>query len=103
MKEFSYDSIYDMEYDDRTKYFFSCSMVSTCPKHFGHLDSNYEVERILRMHRVIRANNNTDSETCALVLYFSSKKAGQNFIDRLNKFLCEYRLVESRQYKKASA
>jgi hypothetical protein len=76
-----------MSYDDAPYWYFDCAMVSTCEPVFDHCDSNYEVEDELRKAKVLRKNNRTDTEMCSLVVLFSSESAGNNFIDRLNKYL----------------
>lgn len=62
-------------------------MCSVVPEVFGNCDSNYEVEDMLRKHKVIRQANKTDTESCALVVNFSSRRTAENFIKRLNIFL----------------
>jgi hypothetical protein len=74
---------------DKTYWLFDCSMVSSCGPIFRDCDSNYEVEAVLRKAHVLRKNSNTDTETCALVVMFSTEKAGHAFIDRLNAYLVE--------------
>lgn len=86
--QFTYDDIsYDDVPYDRRKWFFTGAMISATSPLLDHLDSNYDFERLLRKHKVLRKNNKTDTEMCQFWVYFSSKKAGENFIDRLNKFL----------------
>lgn len=87
MKVFTENHIYESESSGKYPYWFECAMVSVCRPVFDRCDSNYEVERVLRDAKVIRKNNVTDTETCALIVLFSNKKSGVNFIQRLNKFL----------------
>lgn len=68
-------------------WWFEAAMVSTCKPLFDDCESNYDVEAKLRKAHVIRKDNQTDTESCALVVNFSSKKAGAAFVDRLNKYL----------------
>lgn len=51
------------------------------------VEDNYEVERILRNAGVIHHNNQTDTESSALVVNFSSKNSALKFIDRYNTFM----------------
>lgn len=87
MRQFSDSSLHDMQYDGKTVYWFECAMCSSCPGAFDHLDDNYEVERVLREAGVILPQNETDSETCALVVNFSTKAAGLAFLERFNSYL----------------
>jgi hypothetical protein len=86
-KQFGYLSVNDMQYDGKKVFWFECAMVSACAPLFDHCDSNYEVEDLLRKAKVLHKRNQTDSESCALVVNFSSEKSAQKFIDRLNAFL----------------
>ena len=86
---------------DRNKYWlFDCSMVSTCEPLFDDCESNYEVEKKLQEAKVILRQNNTDSESCALVVRFGSVSAANKFIGRLNSYLIEKarRLEASRAF-----
>ena len=83
-KQFSYAAINKL---DMGKYFFDCSMVSSCAPAFDDCDSNHEVEEKLRAAGVIKPQNKTDTESCALVINFSSEESGHKFIDRLNGYL----------------
>ena len=71
----------------RPYWYFTAAMVSTCAPLFDGLDSNHEVEDLLRKKKVIRKNNTTDSEYCQFFIYFSSVKSGMAFIERLNEYL----------------
>jgi hypothetical protein len=86
---FDYNDVRKMDSDwtDKPYWWFDCAMVSTCEPVFNHCDSNHEVESELRKAKVLRKNNRTDTEMCSLVVLFSSEKAGNNFIDRLNAYL----------------
>lgn len=97
-KQFGYLSLNTMNYDGRKVWWFECAMVSSCAPLFNGCDSNYEVEDLLRKAKVLDRRNQTDTESCALVVNFSSEKSGQKFIDRLNAFLVKRheQLVELR-------
>lgn len=86
MPRFSESSIHDL---GDGSFWFECSMCSSVPSHFGDLDDNYAVEDRLRKAKVILSRNQTDSETCALVVNFSSRVAGQSFLSRLNRYIEE--------------
>lgn len=88
MKQFSERDIHELEPGD---YWFECAMVSACTPFFDKCEDNHEVEKILRQEKVIVPWNKTDTEMCALVVTFSTKSAGVNFIERLNKFLARAR------------
>jgi hypothetical protein len=68
-------------------YWFECAMISRCSPVFDRCDDNHDVEDLLRKQKVILPTNQTDSESCALVVNFSSQKAGEAFVNRLNKYL----------------
>jgi hypothetical protein len=87
MKKFTYKSIRDEDYDGKKYWLFECGMISTCSPLFDSLEDNYGVEKILRSRKVISPKTKTDTESCALVIQFSTKKAGEKFIDRLNAYL----------------
>jgi hypothetical protein len=88
MKQFSEKSLNRAEWSRSTPYWFEAAMLSTCGEEaFPGCYDNYEVEDALRKAGVIRKNNQTDTESCALVINFSSKSAGLAFIERLNKYL----------------
>jgi len=82
-KQFNPHSIYK----SGSNYVFDCAMISSCQPIFDNCNSNYDVERVLRKARVIRDQDRTDTETCALVVLFKTRKAGQGFITRLNHYL----------------
>lgn len=88
-RQFDYDDIAVMDLDSKKHYWFECAMVSTCEPVFDGCESNYEVEEVLRQAKVILPQNQTDSESCALVVQFSTPKSGEKFIDRLNAYLAE--------------
>jgi len=93
---------FELEYekDGSGSWTFDCAMISTCRPAFDYCHSNYDVEDKLRKAGVIRKNTRTDSESCALVVCFSSEKAYGNFIGRLNKYLREKerKLKEAREF-----
>lgn len=84
MKQFEKVSIQSI---DPSYFYFDCGMVHTCKPTFDRCDTNYDVEAVLRKAGVIRKNNRTDTESCSLVVLFSTRKAGEAFLARLNKFL----------------
>ncbi len=81
---FYHTSIHELE---PGSYYFDCAMITACKPVFDRCSDNYEVEDVLRKAKVILPQNQTDTESCALVLNFSSRKAGEAFIDRLNRYL----------------
>ena len=76
-------------------FWFECGMISTCCPLFDHCDSNHDVEDELRKNKVLRKNNSTDTESSALVVLFTSKKAGIKFVERLNAYLTKKELTFS--------
>ena len=86
---FSYDHITDIDYGSGTEYFFDSSLSWLFRKKgIGSFEDNYEVENALVKARVIQRRQ-CDSESCAFVANFKTKKAAHNFIDRLNKWVEE--------------
>jgi hypothetical protein len=77
----------EMSDSDKPYFWFEAAMISTFPGYFEGCQSNYEVETILRKAKVIRKDNRTDTESCALLVLFSNRKSGEKFIERLNKWL----------------
>ncbi len=71
---------------------FSCEMISECEPLFDELKDNLEVENLLIDEQVIIQENQPDSESMLLYVYFSSREHYIGFIERLNKFLMEYGL-----------
>jgi len=84
-KQFNYLEGWD--YDGKKVWHFDCSMISSCQPLFDDCDSNYDVEEKLEKAKVITKRNSTDSESCALVVRFSSQKSADAFINRLNDYL----------------
>ena len=84
-KQFNYLESWD--YDGKQVWTFDCAMISSCQPLFDDCDSNYDVEEKLEKAKVITKRNNTDSESCALVVRFSSQKSADAFINRLNDYL----------------
>jgi hypothetical protein len=81
--QFSYD---DVRYEEfRDGYMFTAAMISACDPLFDSCYSNYEVEDKLQEAGVIKTD--TDSESCQMFIYFSTRSVGENFIDRLNEYL----------------
>jgi hypothetical protein len=68
-------------------WWFECAMVSTCAPLFDGCDSNYEVEQELKTAGVIEEGDQTDSESCALVVNFDEFHKAENFLGRLNQYL----------------
>ena len=83
MRTFTKSDIFNIEGD----LYFSCAMVSTCSPVFDHCDDNHEVENELRAAKVLTARNQTDTESCEMVVLFSNEKSAVNFINRLNTYL----------------
>lgn len=88
-KRADYSWIGEMDLDGRHHFWFEAAMVSTFPGIFDHCGDNYEVEDVLRKAGVIHKKNQTDTESCALVINFKSRKSAEKFIERLNKWLDE--------------
>ena len=76
--------------DDGEMIWYEGSMISTFPGVFDDCDSNYEVEDKLRAAGVIKPQNKTDSESCALVVNFSSVKSADKFEERLERYIQEH-------------
>jgi len=68
-------------------FWFECAMISTCAPLFDGCDSNYEVEQELQTAGVIAETDQTDSESCALVVRFDLFHEAENFLGRLNHYL----------------
>ena len=83
--QFSHDDI-TKSFGDKHPFMFTCAMISTCSPLFDHLDSNYDVEDLLIKEKVVRGGS-TDSESCQMFIYFSTRNAGEAFINRLNLYL----------------
>lgn len=82
--QFKHSDIHKLE---AGKFWFECSMISTCKPVFDKCGDNYDVEKILRRAHVLLPSNRTDTESCALVVNFSSRASGEGFINRLNNYL----------------
>jgi hypothetical protein len=100
MKQFSEASICR---GSNRSWFFDCAMISSCKPVFDNCSDNYDVERVLRKEGIIRRGMKTDTESCALVVMFSTKDGGQKFIARLNKFLVEHQNVSLDVHGNATA
>jgi hypothetical protein len=74
-----------------SRYWFECAMVSACSPVFNDCYDNYDVEHKLRKAGVLRDEDETDTETCALVVLFQTQEAGALFIDRLNTYLGQHK------------
>jgi hypothetical protein len=85
-KQFNYQNVHKLE---ANQYFFEMAMISSCEPVFDSCDSNHDVEQILRKEGVLTAKNQTDTESCALVVLFSNRKSGEKFVDRLNTYLAK--------------
>lgn len=69
---------------------FEASMVSACQPLFDGCGSNHEVEDKLKAAGVItKEGMQTDTESCALVVNFSTVEVIEPFISRLNAYLIE--------------
>lgn len=75
--------------DNGEMIWYEGAMISTFPGVFDDCDSNYEVEDKLRKAGVIKPQNQTDTETCALVVNFSSMKSAEKFEERLEAYISE--------------
>jgi len=73
---------------------FEAAMISTFPGVFDDCDSNYEVEDRLRKAGVIHKRNQTDTESCALVIRFTSEKSAFAFAKRLQAYIQEHEKKE---------
>lgn len=73
------------EWDKR--YSFHGAMISMCSPFLDGIYDNYAFEDRLRKAKVLRKNSQTDTESCEFWAYFSTKKAGLAFVERLNKYL----------------
>jgi hypothetical protein len=71
------------------EWMFHGAMISRCSPLFDDIPymDNYAFEKKLRMAGVLRGNNRTDTESCEFWAYFSTKKAGMAFVERLNGYL----------------
>ena len=52
----------------------------------GDMDCYDIYDRLLNAG-VVTKRTDADNESCCMYIYFSTRKAGENFIDRLNKYL----------------
>lgn len=68
-------------------FWFEAEMTSSCPGVFDDCSGNYEVEKLLREARVLLPKDVSDTETCALVVTWSTREEGLAFLDRLNEYL----------------
>jgi hypothetical protein len=75
------------EFGDLTPFTFTCAMISTCKPLFDDCEDNHEVADKLIKAKVIRGHE--DSESCQLFVNFRTRKSGEGFIRRLNKYLDE--------------
>jgi len=87
MKQFTSDSINKL---NPGLFWFECAMISACSPVFADCEDNHDVEKRLRKAGVITCKNRTDTEMCALVVNFSTREAGENFIARLNNYLLTF-------------
>lgn len=86
--QFGDRDLHSQEREGRISWWFECSL-SFVFRQRGIMDveDNYEVEERLRRAGVIKHNNLTATETCAMVVCFSSRVAARNFIGRLNEYI----------------
>ena len=75
---------------DEDMIWYEAAMISTFPGVFDDCESNYEVEERLRKAGVIKPQNQTDTESCALVVNFSSIKSAEKFEERLEQYIQEH-------------
>lgn len=50
-------------------------------------EDNYDVQRIIERAGIAGKNTTFDSESCQLFAYFKSKRDGEAFVKRVNRFL----------------
>jgi len=66
---------------------FTAAMIVTCSPLFDDCEDNYEVAEKLKKAKVIGKNDEDDTESCQMFIYFKDKSAGKRFLNRLNKYL----------------
>lgn len=69
---------------------YEAAMITTFPGVFDDCDSNYDVEEVLREAGVLLPHNQTDTESCALVVYFNNAVDGREFSKRLHDYIHVY-------------
>ena len=72
---------------DGAQWTFTAAMTVTCSPLFDDCEDNYEVTKKLKKAKVIGKNDEDDTESCQVFIYFKDKAAGKRFIKRLNKYL----------------
>ena len=75
--------------DNGEMIWYEAAMVSTFRGVFDDCQDNHDVEDKLRKAGVIKAKNQTDTESCALVVNFSSMKSAEKFEERLEAYIIE--------------
>jgi hypothetical protein len=90
IKQFKNEDIHKFTDSEGYPFFFSFAMISTCAPLFDELHDNYAVEKLLAKAKVLTKADLTDSETCALCVYFKTRAQGERFIKRLNKYLLKW-------------
>lgn len=89
MEKVSYDWLHEVTVGNQAgKIRFHANLADLVPAVFGHYPSGYMIENILRNAGVLRKNQGT-TDIGGLWVHFSNMIAGQNFIDRLNKYIGE--------------
>jgi hypothetical protein len=66
---------------------YEASMISTFPGVFDDCEDNFDVEDCLREAGVILPQNVTDTESCALVVYFNDEQGAEAFGERLQDYV----------------
>lgn len=78
----------DDEPEGEVKYVFSANMSHGFKEIFPEMD-NYDVEDRLWERGVILPENQRDSESCQMNIWFASEEEADKFIDRLNTYMCK--------------
>jgi hypothetical protein len=75
------------EYDGKKQWHWEAACISSFPGMFDDCEDNYDAERKLRAAGVIHKRNQTDSESCACVVYFSNEASAYKFAVRMQEFI----------------
>lgn len=77
--------------DGKAYWYMGMDLVSLFPDLFEGCQSNYDARDMLLEAKVLRKNNNEDVESSCFQIDFSTEKAGENFIERFNKWAAKKR------------
>jgi hypothetical protein len=81
------ESDYQPDQRERShKWEFIMDLPADNPDLFGDRD-NYDMEEKLRIAGVIGRSDQADNESCCSYYYFKTKRAGAEFIKRLNDYI----------------